>query len=121
MKLISFEWRGQKQAGIIRDDTVTPIGDDLLTIRAIEIEVPENAELVRVLACRLDGQRVARFAVRARRMDHRAVHAGRGHLGQGFVGRVGRSLAMVRAHREVFPDVDLRVDDQHSSSRRRPR
>jgi hypothetical protein len=46
-------------------------------------------------------------------MDHRAIHAGRRHLGQSVGGRVGRDLAMVPAHRAVLPAVDLRVDDQH--------
>src|SRR4029450_5190545 len=39
--------------------------------------------------------------------------AGRGHLGQRIVDRIGRDLAMVPAHLAVLPEVDLRVDDQH--------
>ncbi|MBI2206577.1 MAG: hypothetical protein HYU41_22310 [Candidatus Rokubacteria bacterium] len=46
-------------------------------------------------------------------MDHRAIDAGRSHLGQRIVDRVRRDLAMVRAHLAVLPEVDLGIDDQH--------
>ncbi|NJS38444.1 MAG: hypothetical protein HC783_04815 [Rhodobacteraceae bacterium] len=54
-----------------------------------------------------------RLAERAGRMDDRAIDAGRGHLGQRVVGRVGRNLAVVRAHLAVLPEMDLRIDDFH--------
>ena len=49
-----------------------PMGDDLLAIRALEIEMPEDAEFVRVQAHRLDGELVDGLAERAGRMDHRS-------------------------------------------------
>jgi hypothetical protein len=66
-----------------------------------------------VQARRLDGENVDRLAERAGRMDHRAIDPGRGHLGQRIIDRIGRDLAMVRAHLAVLPDVDLGIDDQH--------
>ena len=89
------------------------MGDDVLAIRAFEVEMPEDAEFVRVQAGRLDGENVDRLAERAGRMDHRAIDPGRGHLGQRIIDRIGRDLAMVRAHLAVLPDVDLGIDDQH--------
>ncbi len=95
---------------------LAPVGDDLLAIRALEIEMPEDAEFVRVLAHRLDGVSVDRFSKRAGRMDHGAIDPGRGHLGERIFNGIGRNLAMVRAHLAVAPDVDLRIDDQHHFS-----
>ncbi|MNC87807.1 hypothetical protein D3C83_35670 [compost metagenome] len=69
--------------------------------------MPENAELVRVLAHRLDGEHVGRLAQRAGRMDDRAIHAGRGHFGERVLRRIRRDLAVMRAHLAVFPEVDL--------------
>ena len=89
------------------------MGDDVLAIRAFEVEMPEDAEFGGVQARRLDGENVDRLAERAGRMDHRAIDPGRGHLGQRIVDRIGRDLAMVRAHLAVLPDVDLGIDDQH--------
>ena len=60
-----------------------------------------------------DGENVDRLAERAGRMDHGAIDPGRGHLGQRIIDRIGRDLAMVRAHLAVLPDVDLGIDDQH--------
>jgi hypothetical protein len=46
-------------------------------------------------------------------MDDRAVHAGGLHLRQRILGRIGRILAVMRAHLPVLPDVDLGIDYQH--------
>src|ERR1700722_6588420 len=46
-------------------------------------------------------------------MQHRGVDPGLLHLGQRIVDVVGRDLPVMRRHLAVFPDVDLRVDDQH--------
>ena len=92
---------------------VTPARDDLLAIRAFQLEMSEDAELVGMRTHRLDGEHVDRLAERAGRMDHRAIDAGRGHLGQRIVDRIRRDLAMVRAHLAVLPEVDLGIDDQH--------
>ena len=75
--------------------------------------MPKDAEFVRVQARSLDGENVDRLAERAGRMDHRAIDPGRGHFGQRIIDRIGRDLAMVRAHLAVLPDVDLGIDDQH--------
>ena len=92
---------------------LAPAGDDLFAVRALQIEMSEDAELVGMLAHRLDGEDVDGFAERAGRMDHRAIDPGRGHLGQRIIGRIGRDLAMLRAHLAVLPEVDLGIDDQH--------
>ncbi len=92
---------------------LAPVGNDVLAIRALEVEMPEDAELGRVSAHRLDGQHVDRLAERAGRMDHRAIDAGRSHLGQRVIDRIRGNLAMVRAHPAVLPEVDLGIDDQH--------
>src|SRR5881296_2028187 len=92
---------------------IAPALDDLLAIGALEIEMPEDAELVGVPAHRLHGEHVDRLAQRAGRMDHRAIDPGRGHLGQRIIDRIGRDLAMLRAHLAVLPEVDLGIDDQH--------
>jgi hypothetical protein len=89
------------------------MGDDILAIRALEIEMPEDAEFVRVEAHRLDGKNVDCLAERAGRMDHRTIDSGRGHLGQRIIDRIGRDLAMVGAHLSVLPDMDLGIDYQH--------
>ena len=46
-------------------------------------------------------------------MDHRAIDAGLGHLGEQLVDREGGHLAMVAARRAAGPDMHLRVDDPH--------
>src|SRR5712664_3953899 len=92
---------------------IAPARDDLLAIGALEIEMPEDAELVGVPAHRFDGENVDGLAERAGRMDHRAIDPGRGHLGQRIIDRKGRDLAMLRAHLAVLPELDLGIDDQH--------
>src|SRR5712691_8278955 len=92
---------------------LAPMRDDALAIRALEVEMPEDTELVGVPAHRLDGENVDGLAERARRMNHRAIDPSRGHLGQRIIDRIGRDLAMVRAHLAVLPEVDLGIDDQH--------
>jgi len=57
-----------------------PILDDRLAIRALQVEMPEDAEFVRVPADRLDRQHVDFLAERAGRMDHRRVDPGLSHL-----------------------------------------
>src|SRR5580704_2782365 len=52
-------------------------------------------------------------------MQDRGVDPGRFHLGQRIVDVVGRDLPVMRRHLAVFPDVDLRVDDQHGVPPRR--
>ena len=54
--------------------------------------------------------------VPARRMQHRAVHAGRVHLLDQLLGRVDRGLPMMAARRAAAPDMHLCVDDLHGSS-----
>src|SRR5262245_51905403 len=94
---------------------LAPARDDLLAIGALQIEMSEDAELVGMLANRLDGLHVDRLTERARRMDHRAVDTGRRHLGRRVVDRIRWDLAVVRAHLAVLPEVDLRIDDQHGA------
>src|SRR5439155_26134225 len=94
---------------------LAPAGDDLFAVWALQIEMSEDAELVAMLAHRFDSEDVDGLAERAGRMDHRAIDAGRGHLGQRIIDRIGRDLAMVRAHLAVLPEMDLRIDDQHGS------
>src|SRR5262249_47437591 len=59
----------------------TPSGHDLLAVGTLEIEMTEDAELVGVRTHRLHREDVDGLAERARRMDHRGVDAGGGHLG----------------------------------------
>src|SRR5437870_9712237 len=61
---------------------LAPAGDDLFAVRALQIEMSEDAELVGMLAHRFDSEDVDGFAERAGRMDHRAIDPGRGHLGR---------------------------------------
>src|SRR5688500_16640350 len=89
--------------------TLAPAGDDLLAIRALKIEVSEDAEFVGMPPYRLDRVLVDRLTERARRMNHRAVHAGRRHLRERIFDRIRRDLAVVRAHFSVLPDVNLRI------------
>src|SRR5207245_11057935 len=93
--------------------TLAPMSDDALAIRVFEVEMPEDAEFVGVPARRLDGENVDRLADRTGRMDHRAIDPGRRHLGPRIIDRIGRDLAMLRAHLAVLPEVDLGIDDQH--------
>jgi hypothetical protein len=95
---------------------LAPMRHDLLPVRALEIEMPEDAELVGMLLHRLHRVDVDRFAQRGGRMEHRGVDAGGSHLGQCILDGIGRNLAMLRAHLRVLPDVDLRIDDQHGFS-----
>src|SRR5262249_18861008 len=92
---------------------LAPARDDILAIGALEIEMPEYAELVRVAAHRFDGVGIHGIPERARRMDHRAIDPGRFHLRQRLVVRIRGVLAMMGAHLSVLPDVDLRIDYQH--------
>src|SRR5262249_26941722 len=92
---------------------LAPVRDDFLAIRALQIEVPEDAELVRVAPHRLDRVGVDGIAKGTRRMDYRAIDPGRLHLRERLVVRVRGVLAMVRAHLPVLPDMDLGVDYQH--------
>src|SRR5215831_11549836 len=90
---------------------LAPARHDVLTVRALEIKMAQDAELARVLAHRLDSEGIDWLAERTRRVDHCAIDAGRGHLAERIVGRVGRNLAMLRAHLAVLPKVDLGIDD----------
>jgi hypothetical protein len=54
------------------------VGDDVLAIRALEVEMPEDAELGWVSAHR-HGEHVDHLAERPGQMDHRAIDAGRSH------------------------------------------
>src|SRR6266850_2103671 len=56
---------------------LAPMGDDVLAIRALEVEVPEDAEFVGMPADRLDGENVDRLA--EWRAIHRALQATRGN------------------------------------------
>ena len=80
---------------------------------ASQVEMAEDAELVGVRLDRLDRQHVDRLAERAGRMEHRRVDPGLRHLLQRIIHRIGRDLPVMRRHLGVFPDVDLRIDDQH--------
>src|SRR5262245_28333967 len=94
---------------------LAPARDDLLAIRAQQIEVAENAELARVSLHGVEREHVHRLAERAGWVNDRAVDPGRRHLGQRVVDRVGRDLTMVRAHLAVLPEMNLGIDDQHGS------
>jgi hypothetical protein len=85
------------------------VGDDVLAIRALEVEMPEDAELGWVSAHR-HGEHVDHLAERAGQMDHRVIDAGRSHraLSTEYVG-----IWQWRAHPAVLPEVDLGIDDQH--------
>src|SRR5262249_55524702 len=93
---------------------LAPVGHDLFAVGALEIEMPEDAELVRMLAPAVDRLHVDRLAERAGWMDHRAVDPCRGHLFQRVIDRIGRNLAMLGTHSGVLPEVDLRIDYQHA-------
>src|SRR5687768_237149 len=71
-----------------------PMRDDGLPSRALEVEMSEDAEPVRVALHRFDGVGVDGVAERAGRMDHRTVDPGRFHLGQRLVVRIRGVLAM---------------------------
>ena len=92
---------------------LAPIAHDLLAVRRLQIEMAEDAELVGMRLDRLDGELVDLLAQRAGRMNDRGIDAGLGHLLQRVVLRIGRDLPVMRRHPAVFPDVDLRIDDQH--------
>jgi hypothetical protein len=92
---------------------LAPVLDDLLSVRRLQIEMPENAEFVRVRLDRLDRELVDLLAQGGGRMDDGRVNPGLGHLLQRVVLRIGRDLPVMRRHPAVFPDVDLRIDDQH--------
>src|SRR5690349_23155317 len=57
-----------------------PVLDDILTIWALQVEMPQDAKLIRVPAHRLDRQHVDFLAERAGGMDHRGVDARLCHL-----------------------------------------
>src|SRR5262245_7975934 len=95
---------------------LAPAGDDLFTVRALEIEVPKDAELARVQARRFDRLSVDGLAEGAWRVDHRAIDTGGGHLGERVVDRIRRNLPVMGAHLGVAPDVDLGIDYQHACS-----
>src|SRR5262249_27897703 len=90
-----------------------PIADDLLLVGGFEVEMAEDAELVGMRLDRLDRLDVDRLAERRGRMQHRRIDPGFFHLGQRVVHIIGRNLPVMRRHLAVFPDVDLRIDDQH--------
>src|SRR5262245_10967467 len=66
-----------------------------------------------MLARGLDRERVG-TGIPSRRMDHRGRDARFVHLLERVVCAVVGNLTMVRVWLAAFPDVDLRVDDQHA-------
>ena len=107
MRLVEGETKAEHVGAL------SPVLDDRLAIRALQVEMPEDAEFFRVPADRLDRQLVDLLAERAGRMDHRRVDPGLRHLLQRVIHRIGRDLPMLRRHPGVFPDVDLGIDDRH--------
>jgi hypothetical protein len=93
--------------------SLPPVLDDIQSLFGLQIEVPENANLVRMLAHRVDRLYVDVLAQRARRMKHCRIDPGCRHLPQGVVHSIGGDLPVVRRHLGIFPKVDLRVDDHH--------
>src|SRR5262249_52006726 len=75
-----------------------PVRDDVLSVRAREIEMAEDAEPVGVPPGGFYCISIDSLAERAWRMNHRAVDARRLHLGQRLLVRVRGVLAMMRAH-----------------------
>src|SRR5262245_14531571 len=59
-----------------------PARDDVLAIRALQVEIAKDAELVGMAPRRFDGVSVDRLAECAWRVDHRAIHSRRFHLRQ---------------------------------------
>src|SRR5215472_17043573 len=92
---------------------LTPVLDDVLAIRALQIEIPEDAELVWMPADRLDRELVDLFTEGAGRVNHRRVDAVVSHLLQRVIHRVGWDLPVLRRHPGVFPNVDLGIDNLH--------
>ena len=90
-----------------------PAVDQAAALRPVEREIAENREPVGMLARGLDRERVG-IGIPSRRMDHRGRDAGFVHLLERVVRAVVGNLTMVRVWLAAFPDVDLRVDDQHA-------
>ena len=84
-----------------------PVPDDVLAVRALQVEMPEDAELVRMRLYRLDRLHIDRFAQCAGRMNDRGIDPRLGHLLQGVVDVIGRDLPVLRRHPRVFPEMDL--------------
>src|SRR5437879_12792558 len=90
-----------------------PAVDQRAVLRAIEGEVPQYGEPVRVLACRLDRQFVG-IGVPPWRMDDGGVDARFVHLLQQIVLGEAGYLSMGRIGRQTAaPDMDLCVNNQH--------
>ena len=70
----------EREAKAEHAGALPPVLDDRLAIRALQVEMPENAEFVRVPADRLDRQLVDLLAERAGRMNDRRVDPGLRHL-----------------------------------------
>ena len=90
-----------------------PIAHDLFAVWRLQIEMSEDAEFVGMRLDRLDGELVDPLTQRGGRMNDRGVDTGFGHLLQRVIFRIGRDLPVMRRHPAVFPDVNLRIDDQH--------
>src|SRR5262249_47660314 len=83
-------------------------------LRAIEGEVAQDGEPVRMLACSLDRQLIG-IGVPARWMDHGRVDTRGVHLFQQIVLRERGDLSMGRIGRQTAaPDMYLCVDNQHN-------
>ncbi len=88
-----------------------PMGDEVAAVRVVEIEPAHDAEAIGIFPHRLHRQLV-RIPVPQHRVDQRAVDAGFIHRGDRLRRRVWL-LAVRRRWRALFPEMDLRVDDQH--------
>jgi len=62
-----------------------PVPDDLLAVWRQQVEIPENAEFLRIGLDGLDRLNIGPFAKRAGRMDHGGVDPGLRHLLQRIV------------------------------------
>src|SRR5690348_13639860 len=54
----------------------TPVRNDIFAIRALQIEMSENAKFFRMQTHRFDCEFIDRFTERAGRMNHRAINTG---------------------------------------------
>ena len=59
---------------------LSPILDDLLLVRGLQVEVAEDAEFLRIGLDRLNRLNIGAFAECAGRMDDRGVDVGLGHF-----------------------------------------
>jgi hypothetical protein len=78
-------WLVEREAETEHAGPLAPILNDVLAVRALQVEMPEDAELIGVPAHRLDGQLVDLLAQRAGWMYHRCVDSGLGHFLQRVV------------------------------------